>query len=574
MSISCYGLLLVLFVLTPLGLGWPLAVRCTKDPLEQVCAALLLGFVFCFLITFGLYASGLPWAGFALVPVVAMAGLCWRRAAIRSLWRDDDARHAIIGCILVMGWTQALALLVRSYNGGAWGVDWLEHHQRALFFREHWDYAFDFFGYQLPVRPPFANLTVAGFETLTYPTFACDQVVLALWSSFVFLPAALFCRRAGGARHLPVLVGLLLLNPSFVQNATFAWTKLPAAFFVLTSAHFFLEALNAPERRAYFALFVTALTAAMLTHYSAGPYCVIFAGWWLLWRLHGRAWSALRVEAVTGALIAIPLLGLWLGWALDHYGVTRTFFVNSTTINSGPPGWDLQLARIGRNLWATLIPHPLRSVDYSFIAQPSRLGWFRDYFFLIVQVNLPALLGTGGLVALACATLRDWKSWARQTGVVKPVWVLTALAACSVLGVAVHGAPDEWGLAHICLQPLALVGLALLAARIDRIGRIGGLILGVGLAWDAGVNIGLHFLLEARAPAPEWLALHNPTQALLQYGPAALNASLKDVAGVRFLHDWFPGFAAPLILLAIVLMATAVWLRASTQYHRSPAAGL
>ena len=41
-------------------------------------------------------------------------------------------------------------------------------------------------------------------------------------------------------------------------------------------------------------------------------------------------------------------------------------------------------------------------------------------------------------------------------------WFWTAfISGAILLGVAVHGARDTWGLAHICLQAVVVLGLAL-----------------------------------------------------------------------------------------------------------------
>src|SRR5262249_59914048 len=60
------------------------------------------------------------------------------------------------------------------------------------------------------------------------------QLAMTFFSSLTFLPAALLARRFGGCRGAVTALALLfMVNPMFLENATFAWTKLPAAFFVL-----------------------------------------------------------------------------------------------------------------------------------------------------------------------------------------------------------------------------------------------------------------------------------------------------------------------------------------------------
>lgn len=556
MTVATYLQLGLALLALGFGLGWPLARRLVEDPLERIVASAVLGLVACFVACFLLHALRLSLFWFALAPVAGALALVLGRHTVAATWGDSEVRATLWAWAALALLTQALLATITSYNGGAWGGDWLEHHQRALFFREHWPRDFNFIGdYLLPARPPLVNVVVAGAQALATPAFATDQVVLAWWSSLAFLPAALLARRAGGAGRLPLLAGLCALSPFFLQNSTFAWTKLPTAFFVLAGAHFLLAALERPSARGPFTLAVLALTAGVLSHYSAGPYCVVLVAWWLAWRLRRGEFRRLGGEAGIGLLLAPPLLALWFGWALRHYGWAGTFLSNSTALELGPPGFLAQAGKVAANLWATLIPHPLRAVDYALIRHGDELTRFRDYWFLVSQVNLPALLGSGGALALAVAAWRDRVAWRSGPAPTRPAWVLPAVGLVVVLGVAVHGAPDDWGLAHICLQPLALAGLAVLAARAPTLPRPVQAVLVLGLLWDAVVNIGLHYWLQARAPRPEWLQAPDLTLLLLRDGTGAFNAGLKAITGVRFLHDSLPAFAGLVLALAALVAA-------------------
>ena len=561
MTTLSYLGLLVMFVVTILGLGLPAARRLVSDPLEQVCAAAVVGLVACFVLGLLIYWLNLPFGCFLAAPGLALAGLIGCRATVREFWRAPPVRAPLLFWLAVACWTQALTAIIASYNGGAWGGDWLEHHQRALFFREHWPLDFNFFGnYLLPARPPLANVVTAGFQGLAGPFFATDQAVLALWSSLAFLPLVLLGRLAGGLARPGFLALLLALNPSFLQNSTFAWTKLPTAFFVLAGAYFLLTTLARPAAGpGRFALAALALAAALLTHYSAGPFCLVLSGWWLLWRLRRREFGLLRREAATGCLVVPPLLALWFGWSLWRYGAGPTLLSNSTALAFGPSDAFAQLSKIAGNVWATLVPHPFRDVDPALIAYGDPAERLRNTFFMISQVNRFGLLGTGGAVALAVVAWRGRRAWRQAGGPWTAAWSLPAAGLLVVLGVAVHGAPDEWGLAHICLQPLTLAGLAILAVRVRDLGTTLVVLLGCALAWDAAVGVGLHYGLQARAPDPAWLGSRD-LAALLQFeGPAAFNAGLKQITGVRFLRDCLPSHVAPALVLLALLAATVAW---------------
>jgi len=128
---------------------------------------------------------------------------------------------------------------------------------------------------------------------------------------------------------------MLMLSPFVLQNATFAWTKLLTAFFVLVAVAFYVRGLaqNDATRRT---IAVGAMAAALLTHYSAGPYAVglAIAQIVLLWsrRKERPMWRELVLQAgLTAALLAT-----WFAWSLVHYGAHTTFFSNTTsTVDAG-----------------------------------------------------------------------------------------------------------------------------------------------------------------------------------------------------------------------------------------------
>lgn len=559
-----YLSLVVCFVVTTFGLGLALARRWFPDEVEGLCAAAVIGLTASFVMNFLFYINFISMKWFSLLPLLGVIGLGWERRTISSWWTNIEARQTLLGWIIVAAWTQFLAMTIVGFGGGAWGGDWLEHHQRANFFREHLPLRLMFVGeYLLPARPPLVNVVTAGYQSISVAVYACDQAVIGLWSSLVFLPAALFCRRAGGkGRAVATLTVLFLLNPSFLQNSTFAWTKLPAVFFVLVGAHFIFRSLEQPAASKNFVLAAVALSAALLAHYSAGPYCGVLIFWWLAARLYQRHFGLLSREIAIGLVVVVPLLGLWLGWAASAYGLADTFLSNSSVLETGPKTIGIQAVKIIGNLWATLVPHPFREVDYILLWQASSLGWFRDYFFMIVQVNFFGLMGTGGALALAVSLWRGCRGTPRQAeaGVLRQRWLWIAVGACTLLGVAVHGAADEWGLAHICLQPLGMMGLAVLAARLWSSGPLGFTILGIGLAWDAAVNVGLHYWLQAQPPDPAWLVSSHPVAIYLHHGTSAFNACLKEITLTRFLSDTLPG-AGLVGPLAIMFVASLVWWR-------------
>jgi len=137
-------------------------------------------------------------------------------------------------------------------------------------------------------------------------------------------PALALARRP---RILP-LVALFACSPVVMENATYTWTKSLSAFFVVLAFWFYLAALRKNDRVRIVAAFL-ALSAGLLVHYSAGPYCLLL----------GVALSAagiLETAALSGGNwppLLSPcglLLATWFAWSLAVFGPTVTTQSNTS----------------------------------------------------------------------------------------------------------------------------------------------------------------------------------------------------------------------------------------------------
>jgi hypothetical protein len=494
-----------IFLLTIFGLGWPLAGRFALPPVERLLATAGLSLLGVFLLAWGVYVLGLPANALWILPVLALIGLASGPKALAALVQDPDTRALFSAYLLVTLWCVAWLATVVSYSGGGWAGDWFEHWERSRFFLERWPHERMFLViYPLPARPPLANVVTGAFLHLTRVDFAHYQLFSTLLAGLVFLPAAVIARRFlaavhrgddarpdGAGRTMAVLAVLFMVNPLFVQNATFAWTKLPAAFLVLASLHFFLRAHEPGAPRAAGPLCAALIGAALITHYSAGPYAVVLVAAWLALGWARRRDPAWWRETALAALIGALVLAAWFGWSLAIYGAGGTLLSNSsvTTVDATPGS---QIAKIALNLRDTLVPHFLRTFDQSLIAQSSPWGWWHDWFFQSYQLNL--LFACGSVAWLAI--LRELGRARRgATPAARRFWTVFVLAIF-LLGVGTHGARDLWGLAHICLQPLILLGLAFLGARWAELGRGWRLALVAGAVVDLLAGVALHFAVQ------------------------------------------------------------------------------
>ncbi len=483
----------LLFFFLSLGLGWPVAASLRLSPPERLLAATVSSLIILWLGGWMIYIAGWPWRTLWLLPALAGAGLWRRRRILRETFHDPTVRAIAIGQMLVGGWCLAWLALVQSYSGGGWSGDWLEHWQRARFFLDRSPLETTFLDhYLLPARPPMANVVTAGLLTLTRADFAHYQVFSTLSSSLAFLPAALLSLRwQAGRRTVAAIALILLLNPLFVQNATFAWTKLPAAMFVLSALYFFLRRDEEGRPVVPAVLFSVSIAAALLVHYSAAPYALLLAGaWFVRWTPAPRA-DSFRSATMIAATAGIVLLLTWGAWAAANYGLAGVALSN-TSVTAVDPTAGGQAQRILLNLRDTLVPHFLRPLDTGLIVQSSPWGFVRDWFFQNYQLNLLFAFGsTGWLVILRAGRI----GWTAALPGSRRFWLFLATGAV-LLGVGAHGARDTWGLTHICLQPLVILGLVFLAARWRELSPGWRRLFIAGATVDLMCGIALHFAVQ------------------------------------------------------------------------------
>lgn len=546
----------VLFAVVATGLAWPWVARRTLAPAEKLLATLALSLLGSFLLGWTRFVAQLPPALYWMLPLLAVAGLVWRRRELAALWRDPSARDLIVGQAIVTIWCLGWLASIATYSGGGWAADWFEHWERTCHFLARGEPETLFIEHaSLTARPPLANVVIAALLALTRVDFAHYQLCSTLLGSLAFSPAALLARRWGGPAAIPITAVLFLLNPMFVQNATFAWTKLPCTFFVLVGVWFFLRATDGGPPRGPALLCAASLAAAILTHYSAGPVALVLAAAWIFLGMRRRADIAWRQATAGAVVLGALLLGTWFGWAVVTYGVGGTLFAN-TSVQAADSSLFRQFGRIALNLRDTLVPHFLRPLDTTLIAQTSPWGAWRDWCFQLYQTNLLFAFGSLAWIVFALVVRRCWLT---TPAPVRFAWA-GAVGAVVVLGVAVHGARDTWGLAHICLQPVVFFGLAVLAAKAAGAPRHWRLLLAAGAVLDLALGLVLHFGVQ-NLTWDRWFRPGRSFDAIFaEYSPTAfMNVAAKVQHQLAFVSDVA---AIPLPLLGgglAACLAVALW---------------
>jgi hypothetical protein len=543
------------------GLGLPWATRFPGEPSQRFCIGLFAGCITLYLAAFLIYWLKLPQSCFVALPVFATALLITRLRGVIRLVRDTQVTSLVLSWLNLCGWCLGLLAYVRSYSGGEWTGDWIEHYQRTQFFLDRWPLDTRFIGiYTLPARPPLANLVLGACMALTGNSFVYFQVFIALFSTLTFFPLALWARqfrRPWAGDPAPIIAILLILNPMFVQNVTFAWTKLLTASFVLGGLYF---AVNNDERAQDCRRIIVAslcFAAALLTHYSAAPYIIAIV---VVLAVRFRVRSRSEAQRLATALVPSFLLAAtWFIWSIWHYGRSTYSANTAMAYTEGTLFVDTAIRRL-HNLVTLIIPHPLRGAEYQHIAQDSALGAWRDFFFNLYQTNLFFAFGTGGLIAVAALI---WNR-RRQKSIFWAPFVLTVIG----LNAAVISWPDRWGSAHIGLHAMIFLGLAWVAGNWGGLSRALRHYLVIGLVIDAIFGIGLQFYLQHSDLSELYPDFRDNSLIHVRGFATWANFYGKSFNHLEFLADQnFPAFSHGVILALTLAMAVY---RARSVGHGSP----
>lgn len=541
----------LVFVLLIVGLGGPWVTKASLPPDARLCLAAVIGCVSLYLFAWSVYLLKLPAVSFSFMVPIAILAMIWRRRPLIELLAHSENRQLLFSWGILAGWCLGLLALIRSYSGGEWTGDWVEHYRRTLFFLNRQPLDTRFLNmYLLPARPPLANVVLSSFLGLTSATFANYQVFIALLSSLAFFPAALLARRFRGnlaGDPVALFTVLLMLSPLFVQNVTFAWTKLPAAFFILSGLYLGLSAGHSKNSSAPWYVAVC-FAAALLTHYSAAP-ILIPLGAIYAWRHRDDFGSVAKWRPIIPpAGIAAALLASWFVWSALHYGYAT---LSSNTVVGGESGLTVaqHVARRAVNFFNLIVPHPLRPAEYSYVAQDSTLGWWRDYFFNLYQTNLCFAFGSGGMVVLAVLL------WHHRRRATSPWGCFVGMVL--LVHAAVIPWTDRWGSVQIDLQPLVLIGLAWTAASMADLGTLLKWWLACGLIIDAVLGIGLHFFLQHADLALEFPDYRDENLIPLHGYPMWANYFTKSAQHLTFLSDRsIPTLPLCATLVLLLVLAT------------------
>jgi hypothetical protein len=595
-------ILITVLTICSIGPGLFLLPWLHVDDDETFVVVVAMSWLAMFLAAFGIFVCNLPdgfrWA--LTAGCLACIGFRWN--TLLGLFSHPLARAQVAGLCLVLGHALLLQASIRNYNGLCWAGDWYEHFERTIFFIERPDPVAARFlsdvsgtsaGYTLTARPPFMNVLTAHVIRHGTPSFAAFQIASTWLNALACLPALAIASRCATRFQLNRERGVLAaaaaitLLPSFAENVTFPWTKLLAAFYVL-AAVLLVERRNAVACSGRLALAGTLLGAGVTVHYSSAVYAVVLgsavvvmaffddlpgvrSGW--LGRLTRSC-----IAALAFGLPQVVVLLPWLGFSWATFGLRGTLAANTAVADAAGMTPTENLWKITLNCLDTLVPHFLRErppLIAELMAQPNASAAMRDWWFAPLQVNFPMAVGTvtqvvatGIAVWLLASSLAAPASRSRVA-----LWTWLFVAGF-LLGVAVHGARDTIGLAHICLQPLMLIAVAASATALPRLPWLIRVLALAGLAWDYLVGVMLQFWLEHLPVDLFANALPDGSRAVGNRfgidGVAIVNATIKQAHQLTFLGDAWPE-ACPRLWACAVLVGLTAWVVLAVSAFRSGA---
>ncbi len=306
------------------------------------------------------------------------------------------------------------------------------------------------------------NVLAALFLGVTADRFEIFQLVFAFLNLLLFLPCCLaipVVARVRRVRMLP-LVAVFAMNPAVMQNATYTWTKSLTAFFVIFAVCLYLAGWRKRDGVRMTGAFAC-LAAGLLVHYSAGPYVAFFALHYLLviWRTRPEKWRELAaIAAVSGVLIAT-----WFGWSVAALG-TKATFASNTSVTASQQYEGSNLGKIAGNFLDSFVPAILQDPEKIHLYdQPYTPAMVRDHLFTIYQANVIFSMGLIGGPLVIWFVISAFRRGGHR-GAERTFW-LWLIGFTLIVGIAVVGERDLFGVGHLTLIPMEALGLTLLSAQ-------------------------------------------------------------------------------------------------------------
>jgi hypothetical protein len=489
---------LLIVLLFPLIIIVPGAVcsgRLRLEPMERLVVAIGASIFLIYLICTALFLLDAPPITFYVITaaIIILAIVSFRRI-VAMFNASDDVKRACWYLLIAGLWVFSLLTVVRLYTGAAFYGDWIDHIQRAHFFQRLDPVSEDVHD-RIPRRPPLFNVVAGYMMSHTSGEFYIYQIWSICLNSLSFLPMYLFARTFSRNKVRPLWTVLLLFaaSPIVVQNTLYTWTRGLTNFYVLTGLYFHYTSLSEKGRLRPLLSFAF-VSLGCVTHYSAAVY-LLFIGMhrFALAFANPRGWRDLAAGGAVSALV----LGTWFGWAIPVFGTQRALEATTSAEEASRLSLKNNVMKVGQNIRTTLVPPFLRKFNTGPYRVRSPLGFLREYTFILYQQNFFFAFGSIGWALLIFEISKRMRCDAVDRGKTVFWMALTVWALFLGIGSAsVVGGNHAPGLAHICLQPVVMTGLALMAAGFAEWGVVTKAIgfLGIACDWLLGVVLSVYRL--------------------------------------------------------------------------------
>lgn len=541
-----------LFVPCFIGPGFLVVRRLPWSAAEKLAASFVLSVLLIGLATFGIFALNMHDRSYGAVAGLGIFAFIAGWKDLRALWDDAEGRELITAYVCLAGWMFGLVCLIRAFSGGGWGGDWIEQYDRVRFFLHKQPMDTLFRGEPLPSRPPLMNLACVPIMMIAAPGFPQYQALTMLFGVGAVFPAYLVAKLVAGSRRIriAVLVAVLAFNPFVVETVTYPWSKMLSALCVATGAAFYVKGWRAADSWRM-RMAVVAFTTGVLVHYSAAPYAIFVA---IHFVINGcLKFTNRAVELAVAAIPAFGLLGGWVWWASNAYGYKVAFGSSDTAVHFGQRTIGENLALAVQNILVTIVPHEVRFLDTTPFEDPIPWSHARESAFLTYQTNALFMFGVAGAIALVYLFLKRRNSVDLE---LRWFWGLFFTSGL-VLGAGAHAYPDTFGLAHLALQPMVLVGLGVVIGTWDSWPPLVNLAFIGGLLVDLFFGIVLHIAFEGRTFGEGLAGDDGLFPGGLRAVPDAAAANWDEKLGRHFM--FFGDAYSPLKWVVVAALILGAW---------------
>jgi hypothetical protein len=209
----------------------------------------------------------------------------------------------------------------------------------------------------------------------------------------------------------------------------------------------------------------------------------------VLFRGRPAKWKELAAITIVCGL----LLFTWFGWSIAAYGVKPTFTSN-TSITPTTQAQGSNLAKIAGNVFDSIVPRiSYDPVQVHVFDQPYAPAVVRDNVFLLYQTNLILSMGLIGGPLVVWSVVAAFRGGKRLGGE-RNFWLML-IGFSLAIGLAVVGERDYFGVAHLTLIPLELLGITLQGARFFS-RRLVALLIVAGCAVDFSLGVFFHARMQ------------------------------------------------------------------------------